>query len=145
MAGARSHFILGVVLCLGSPVVWAQSVTVNTSLTLNSLTITPSGPDATLNFTTPVVGATYTQALDSTGGSAYGTTSAINSPFADASGSTFLSSLATSQPISRFRTRLPVSQVLQATPTCPEPSRSPAPTTPWTLLSPLCSRTINIC
>ena len=93
MAGARSHFILGVVLCLGSPVVWAQSVTVNTSLTLNSLTITPSGPDATLNFTTPVVGATYTQAQDSTGGSAYGTTSAIDSPFADASGSTSLSPL----------------------------------------------------
>ena len=43
MASARSYFLLGVVLCLGSPAVWAQSVTVNTGLTLNGLTITARG------------------------------------------------------------------------------------------------------
>ena len=75
MASARSYLLFGVVLCLGSPAVWAQSVTVNTSLTLTGLTITAS--DATVNFTTPGV-STYAQALDSLGGSASqsGTTSA---------------------------------------------------------------------
>ena len=94
MAGARWHFFLVIVLCLGSPVVWAQSVTVNTSLNLNSLTITPaSGSDATVNFTTLVAGTPYTQAQDSTGGYASGTTSATDSPFANASGAASLSPL----------------------------------------------------
>ena len=94
MAGARWHFFLVIVLCLGSPVVWAQSVTVNTSLNLNSLTITPaSGSGATVNFTTPV-GTTYSQAFDSsTGVTASGTTSATDSPFANASGAASLSPL----------------------------------------------------
>jgi len=94
MAGARWHFFLVIVLCLGSPVVWAQSVTVNTSLNLNSLTITPaSGSGATVNFTTPVVGTTDSAAQDSAGGSASGTTSATDSPFANASGAASLSPL----------------------------------------------------
>ena len=94
MAGARWHFFLVIVLCLGSPVVWAQSVTVNTSLNLNSLTITPaSGSGATVNFTTPVVGTTDSAAQDTAGGTASGTTSATDSPFANASGAASLSPL----------------------------------------------------
>jgi len=88
MASARSYILFGVVLCLGSPAVWAQSVTVNTSLTLTGLTITAS--DATVNFTTPVAGSTDAQAQDSTGGNDSETTYAATA-YANASGAAFLS------------------------------------------------------
>jgi hypothetical protein len=86
----RILLILSVAMCVGSSAAWADSVTVNTSISLTGLGLQISPDSGTLVFlSSPVPTTTFAQALDSTGGSASQsdpTSSSATTGLADASG-----------------------------------------------------------
>ena len=85
----RILLILSVALCLGSTSAWANSVIVNTSISLTGLGLQISPASGTLIISQPVPTSTFAQAQDSTGGSASQSdpaSSSASTGLADASG-----------------------------------------------------------